>query len=906
MTKDDTRSRVLILALILVSLTVIFAVSTDQSSAATIDVGPSYTYTTINSGIAASSANDEIIVHHNPNNYTENVVVNKQGLKIKRASGEDVTVQTTGSGTVFSINSVNNITIDGFKIKGNDATQGTGISLSNANYCSIINNVINTRWKGISISGSHNNITNNFINDTLIGMGLSYPSNNNTINQNNITNPTYNFASQVRLGLREDGQYFGTWTPNQNNKYLNNIISNVNEGIFIQQGTNFNISGNNITIKDTTNYPWAITLSVGNTANQVDILSNNIITSEGKTNVGSRGIYLISNPSSPSNANLQIFSNSITNFTDGIYSTFYTPTVSSQTLIYLNRFYNNDHGLKIVDNYNNIAYTAINNWWGKNTTPTVYTTSPPAVYDIFYVGTLTYNPWIVLNVNASPTTINTGQTSTITAGLTLNSNGQDTTTLYPGKFVPNGIPANFSSDALGNVNPLDSTTTNGASTTTFTGNSAGVSNVSATVDAQTVATTVTINGPVLIPTSISVDPVSGFKGDTVDLTATLTDTQNNLPVTGKTIQFSVDGTVVGTAVTDINGLATFAYTITQDVGSYTILAEFMEDTPYAASSNTNSLEVLDSTPPVVTNTNPVNNALNVNLNQIIQITFNEAIQFGTNPWIEFVISGTSTVVPFTSSILGNVLSITPDSLLAAGTKFIVVLHSNSITDLQGNGLAAPYTTKFTTTTPPVVTSTNPVNNAVNVALNKVIQITFDKNIQFGTNPWIEFVISGTSTVVPFTSSILGNVLSITPDSLLAAGTKFIVVLHSNSITDLQGNGLAAPYTTKFTTTTPPVVTSTNPVNNAVNVALNKVIQITFDKNIQLGTNPWIELVTSSTGTAKAFTTTITGNILNITPTTPLTKGTKYIVVLHSNAVTDTTGTAGLAAPYTTKFTTTTV
>ena len=121
----------------------------------------------------------------------------------------------------------------------------------------------------------------------------------------------------------------------------------------------------------------------------------------------------------------------------------------------------------------------------------------------------------------------------------------------------------------------------------------------------------------------------------------------------------------------------------------------------------------------------------------------------------------------------------------------------------------------------------------------------------------------------------------------------LLLYYTQQITDIQGNGLAAPYTTKFTTITPPVVTSTNPVNNAVNVALNKVIQITFDKNIQFGTNPWIELVTSSTGTAKPFTTTITGNILNITPTTPLTKGTKYIVIIHSNAVTDTTGTVGL-------------
>ena len=70
MNKDETRSRMLWLTLIMVSLTVLFAVSTDQSSAATIEVGPTQTYTTINQGIAAANANDEIIVHNNPNNYT--------------------------------------------------------------------------------------------------------------------------------------------------------------------------------------------------------------------------------------------------------------------------------------------------------------------------------------------------------------------------------------------------------------------------------------------------------------------------------------------------------------------------------------------------------------------------------------------------------------------------------------------------------------------------------------------------------------------------------------------------------------------------------------------------------------------------------------------------------------------
>ena len=78
---------------------------------------------------------------------------------------------------------------------------------------------------------------------------------------------------------------------------------------------------------------------------------------------------------------------------------------------------------------------------------------------------------------------------------------------------------------------------------------------------------------------------------------------------------------------------------------------------------------------------------------------------------------------------------------------------------------------------------DPVNNAVNVALNKVIQINFIENIKLGINPWIELK-TNSGTVTPFTTTVLGNVLSIIPDSLLAAGTKFIIVLHSNSITDI--------------------------------------------------------------------------------------------------------------------------
>jgi parallel beta-helix repeat protein len=887
----------------LVTLTIIFGISTGQSSAAIIDVGPTNTYTTINSGIAAASANDTIIVHHNPNNYTEQVVVNKQGLKINASPGEDVTVQTTGSSTGFSINNVNNVTIGGFRIQGNNHTQGTGISLSNSNYCTIMNNVINSYLKGVSITGSNNNITNNIINDTTMGVGLTYPSNNNTISNNNITNPTYNQNTEVRLGLREDGSYFGIWTPNQYNNYLNNNISNVNEGIFIQQGTNFNISNNKITIKDTYNYPWAITLSVGNTANQVDIISKNSISSEGNTNGGSRGVYLISNPSSPTNANMQIYSNNIANFGDGIYSILYTPTGTSVTQLYLNRFYNNTHGLTISGS---TQFTAINNWWGKNTTPTVYISSPPATFDIFDdLGTVTYDPWIVLNINANPGSILTGSSSNITADLTKNSNNQDTSILYPGQYLLNGIPVNFSSDSLGNVNPAANTTTNGKTTTSFTANNVpGTSAVSATVDGQTVSTGVTING-LLIPTGIIVNPVSGFNGNTVTLTATLTDLLNNIKVQGKTIQFSVNGISAGTAVTDVNGVATLPYIITQNFGTYIIQAAFLQDTSYLGSNSTNNLNVLDITPPVVTSTDPANNAVNVAVNKVILVNFSEAIKFSNSPWIELKNYTTGTAISFIPNISGNVLSITPNTILSYGTIIQLILHSNSVTDMAGNGLATPYLTKFNTTSPPILSSTDPANNAVNVALNKVIKFNFNKTIKLGTNPWIELKNLSTGKAATFTTTVSGSTLSITPTTLMSTGNVYQVILHSNSVTDLTGTAGIAPISIKFTTTTPPTVSSTDPVNNAVNVPLNKVIKFNFNKTIKLGTNPWIELKNLTTGKAATFTTTVSGSTLSITPKTLMSKGNVYQVILHSNSVTDSTSTAGIA-PISIKFTTTKV
>ncbi|WP_431061807.1 hypothetical protein [Methanobacterium sp.] len=108
----------------------------------------------------------------------------------------------------------------------------------------------------------------------------------------------------------------------------------------------------------------------------------------------------------------------------------------------------------------------------------------------------------------------------------------------------------------------------------------------------------------LIPTSLVVNPAYGYKDYPTTLSATLRDTapgHGNAPVSGQTVLFKIDGVDVDTATTDINGVATLPYTITQDVGTHTLVGIFLTDnTKYAGSNDGKVLTV-----------NPISTSLSV-------------------------------------------------------------------------------------------------------------------------------------------------------------------------------------------------------------------------------------------------------------------------------------------------------
>jgi len=191
------------------------------------------------------------------------------------------------------------------------------------------------------------------------------------------------------------------------------------------------------------------------------------------------------------------------------------------------------------------------------------------------------------------------------------------------------------------------------------------------------------------------------------------------------------------------------------------------------------------------------------------------------------------------------------------------------------------------------------------------------------NPWIVLSISRSAdTVAP------GGVATVTIDlnhdntgALIDWYLPDLPVVFTGTVNPLSGNTHKGLLATTFTagsnglvtatvddqmvsttfiiSETPLMVESVDPANNAVDVATNQTITISYNQNIQAGTMD-IKLQDNN-GNNQNHTTTINGKQLKITPTTNLKEATKYTLTINQGAVTTTTNKEGPAT--TTTFTT---
>lgn len=203
---------------------------------------------------------------------------------------------------------------------------------------------------------------------------------------------------------------------------------------------------------------------------------------------------------------------------------------------------------------------------------------------------------------------------------------------------------------------------------------------------------------------------------------------------------------------------------------------------------------------------------------------------------------------------------------------------------------------------PTVIATDPANLETSVALNKIITITFNEEMNPSTINVDSFTLVTGATSIAGTITYNGVFATFTPTLPLSSNKTYVGKI-TTAAKDLNGNALQEDYIWSFSTGVNllPLVIATDPTANETGVFLNKIITATFNTPMDNLT------LNSSTFTLKQGTTPITGSVTytgveaSFVPSTPLISNTVYTATITTGAK-NTTGVA-IAANYVWNFTT---
>lgn len=299
----------------------------------------------------------------------------------------------------------------------------------------------------------------------------------------------------------------------------------------------------------------------------------------------------------------------------------------------------------------------------------------------------------------------------------------------------------------------------------------------------------------------------------------------------------------------------------------------------------------DTTPPtvstIIVNGSPAANATSVSYN----VTFSEAVT-GVDV-SDFTVDGsgvTGSIANVTGS--GTSYVVTVGSVSGTGTLSIDLnAISTNIIDTNSNAISGGFTagnTHTVDTDAPILTSSNPIDNAINVIVDSNIELTFSENISKGTGNLVIKRTSDDSTietidVTTSTVSIASNIATINPISDLDLNTEYYIQIDNTAFKDIVNNNYAGisdmtslSFTTESTLSNNENDIATfrvypNPVKNILNINNAKDIENVDIYNL-LGQN-----------VASFNKKTIINNTLNLIE---LPKGI-YLVKIHAGNKTKT-------------------
>jgi hypothetical protein len=286
--------------------------------------------------------------------------------------------------------------------------------------------------------------------------------------------------------------------------------------------------------------------------------------------------------------------------------------------------------------------------------------------------------------------------------------------------------------------------------------------------------------------------------------------------------------------------------------------------------------------PVVLTTSPINGAINVPLDQLITVNFNQEMNPSSITETSFTLQGV-TPVSGIISYSGTTATFKPTAILKSNTTYTARVTTMA-KDLNGNALQENYMWTFSTggSITPMVVVTDPVNNATGVFLNKIVSATFNVPMNVSTVNATTFTIKQGTTPVLGTISYSGTTAYFIPNIPFSSNTVYTGTITIGA-KNIEGTPLASPYVWIFTTGTisAPKVLFTDPLNNATNVLSNKIISATFSMPMDLLTlnTTTFTLRTGLTTVLGTVTHNLAGDIAYFTPASNLLPNTTYTATI---------------------------
>jgi hypothetical protein len=238
------------------------------------------------------------------------------------------------------------------------------------------------------------------------------------------------------------------------------------------------------------------------------------------------------------------------------------------------------------------------------------------------------------------------------------------------------------------------------------------------------------------------------------------------------------------------------------------------------SSNSSAPPVINNpAAPTVTATNPDTAATAVAVNNNVTATFSEAMDGTTIDTSSFTVQGAgeaALVGAVSLDAASNTAIFNPDSNFTASTVYTATITTAAKSSTAA-ALASNYVWTFTSgatadSTAPAVSSTDPIDTATGVALNRSISAVFNESLDPASVDSASFTLTADAGATSITGAVsyANKLVTLNPSSDLAASTLYTATL-TTAITDLASNPLAANVVWSFTTGSA-IATGPAPVN----------------------------------------------------------------------------------------------